>query len=121
MANAVVTVEGYRELDRALRTVNRRKDAEFRQEFAKAGEAVAEDFRHRIVRYAGAKTDTVKSKALARGVFVVQNANKVTGKRGDYGALQMRHLIDARAANIDRTRDALEDALDGLVRSAGLG
>lgn len=121
MAEGFVTVEGYRELDRALRKVNRDKDKELREEFAKAGEHVAEAFRSKIVRYGGAKTETVKSKALASGVFVVQNANKVTGKRGDFGALQMRHLIDARAENMDRTIEALEDALDGLIRRARLG
>lgn len=119
--NVVVTIEGYREVDRALRKVDREKDAEFREEFAKAGDHVADDFKSKIVRYGGAKTDTVRSKALASGVFVVQNANRVTGKRGDFGALQMRHLIDARTENVDRTVEALEDALDRLIGRAGLG
>lgn len=115
----VVTIEGWRDVDRALRKVDRDKSAAFREEFAKAGEHVAEAFQRKIVRYAGARMDTVRSKALAKGVFVVQNANKVTGKRGDFGALQMRHLIAAREENIDKTIDALEDAMDRVIARAG--
>ena len=117
----VVTIEGWREVDRALRKVDKDKSAEFRTEFAKAGEYVSEDFQRKIVRYGGAKTETVKSKALASGVFVVQNANKVTGKRGDFGALQMRHLIASREENVDKTVEALEDAMDRVIVRAGLG
>lgn len=114
-----IVVDGWREVDRALRKVETDKDPAFREEFAKAGEHVADAFKRKIVRYAGARTDTVKSKALAKGVFVVQNANKVTGKRGDYGELQMRHLIAAREENMDATVEALEDALDRVIVRAG--
>lgn len=117
----VISVEGWREVDRALRKVDRDKDREFRAEFAKAGEIVAEDSRSKIARYAGARTEQIKSKAIAKGVFVVQNASKVTGARGDFGALQMRHLITSRAEHVDETREALEDALDRLITRNGLG
>jgi hypothetical protein len=119
VASGFVTVEGYREVDRALRKVNRDKDREFRAEFAKAGEHVRDSARSKVARYAGSRTDTIISKALARGVFVVQNAPKVSGARGDYGALQMRHLLAARAEEMDRTVEALEDALDRVADRAG--
>lgn len=121
MAGGVITVEGYREVDRAFRQVDRAKDVAFRREFAKAGEVVAVAFRGKISKYTGASLATVQSKALASGVFVVQNANKVTGKRGDYGSLQMRHLLAARAEKTDQTIEALEGALDRVIVGAGLG
>lgn len=112
-------MEGYREVDRALRKVETDKDPKFREEFAKAGQHIADDFKTRVSRYAGARTDMVASKALAKGVFVVQNAPKVTGARGDFGKLQMRHLLAAREENVDRTVEALEDALDRVIANAG--
>lgn len=114
-----IVVEGYREVDRALRKVDKDKDKAFRREFAEAGQHVADAFKQRIARYGGAKTETVVSKALAKGVFVVQNASKVTGKRGDYGRLQMFHLVDARDENIDKTIAALEEAMDDVIDGAG--
>jgi hypothetical protein len=48
-----------------------------------------------------------------RGVSVEQSKKRVTGKRGDYGALQMtRALLPAMADKEDETIKAFEHALD---------
>jgi len=56
-----------------------------------------------------------QSRARQKGVAVAQRRRKTTGKRPDYGALQMRHLLRARAAERDRTERELEHALDKIT------
>jgi hypothetical protein len=50
-----------------------------------------------------------------KGVAVGQRRRKVTGKRGDYGAMQMRHLLRARHDSYPRFVHELEHALDRIA------
>lgn len=82
-------------------------------------EPVAASARQRISAYAGARTNTIRPKATGVGtVYVRQNARKRTGKRPDFGSLQMRKgLIPALGQNEERIERGLESALDQLIGS----
>jgi hypothetical protein len=71
----------------------------------------------RISRYRGT-TQKMRTRVKGRGsVFVQGTARKRTGKRGDFGRLQQRHLEAALEANQDKVRNELEKALDRLTSS----
>lgn len=114
-----VRVKGLREVQRALRQVDKQLGNDFREELKKAGEPVAASARAKLTQWQGASTN-VKVHALGKGVFVRQQAKKVTGNRGDFGSLQMRKaFIPALVENEDRIEKDVEDALDRFVDKAG--
>jgi hypothetical protein len=76
--------------------------------------------------YQGLSYDTigiaVRSGAggFAAGVAVTQRKKKVTGRRGDFGALQMeRGFIPALEANREETYKGVELAFDTLITESG--
>lgn len=84
-----------------------------------AAEPVRRSWASRLSRYQGASTATLTPGVLRSGIVVRQRKRAVTGKRGDFGALQMRLGLSALAENADVTMRAVEDALDNLTREAG--
>ena len=120
MASETVRIRGLKETLRALNKVNKEVRKRMLDELKKAGDPIARDAQQKLARYPGASLGTIGPRASAKGVFVTQRARKVTGLRGDFGALQMSEgLIPALAENEDKVVDAVEDALDRLTRSAG--
>jgi hypothetical protein len=112
---AKVHLEGYKETIRALNKIN--KDAKKRVfvTLATAAEPVAGTARDKISRYQGASLTTIMPRATMRGVFVVQNARKVSGLRPDFGKLQMMEgLIPALDEHEDTIVREVELALDVL-------
>ena len=93
MAAATVRVRGLRETQRALQKVNKEAAKTVRDALKEATEPVASDARSRLSRYAGASVGTIGPRATNRGVFVTQRARKKTGKRGDFGVLQMQEVL----------------------------
>ena len=119
MATATVRVKGLREVQRALRQVDKSLGNDLKDELKKAGEPVARSASSKLSRWRGASTN-VKVHALGKGVFVRQQARKVTGLRGDFGGLQMREaFIPALMENQDRIGRDVEDALDRWISRAG--
>ena len=120
MAAATVRVEGLRELTAVFRRLEGDVKNTVRDELKEVARPVIDDTRAKIGRYQGAKLNTIRPRVTGRSVFVTQGARKVTGKRGDYGALQMtRGLMPALDENSDRIVRGLEHALDRLGSSAG--
>lgn len=115
MAKETVRLRNYRETMRALQKVDKAKGKVIRDELKQAGEVVAVAARERISRYQGARVSQIGPRVSVRGVFVTQRARKVTGQRGDFGSLQMRHLLGALAENEDKVIEGVEDALDRLI------
>jgi hypothetical protein len=73
-----------------------------------------------VAVYRGASAGTISPIALAKGVVVRQTARKVTGKRGDFGSLQMRlALIPAADENEAEVERRLEAFLDTVIRRNG--
>lgn len=114
-----VTVRGLNETLRALNKIERGCHKRVLGGLMAAAEPVRRDWIGRIDRYQGASTGTIGPKMTTKGVFVTQRARKRTGKRGDFGALQMRHGLNALFENYDETVKLTEKALDELTREAG--
>jgi hypothetical protein len=86
---------------------------------AEAAEPVRRDWASRLSRYQGASLATIGPKLTTRSVFVTQRARKRTGRRGDFGSLQMRHGLAALLENEDETRAEVEKAFDRLADGEG--
>lgn len=115
-----VRVEGLLELQRAFTKIGHEVAPEIRKGLLEAAQPVADSAREKISRFSGASLGTIQPKVLARGVYVYQNARKVTGLRGDYGALQMRvGLVPALDENTDAIVEKCELVLDRLGYEAG--
>lgn len=114
-----VRVRGLRETVSAFRKYDRALGTELRNELKKAAEPVAASARSKVTRWQGASTK-IAPRASGASVFVRQNARKVTGRRGDFGALQMRRaFIPALQENEEKVLSEVEDALDRFASSAG--
>lgn len=120
MATGTVRVKGLRELQRSLSKVNKEAAKTVKDELKKVAEPVAATARGKLSRYAGASVSTIGPRVGVAGVFVTQRAKKVTGRRGDFGALTMRTALEpALEEHEDHIVNDVEDALDRLGRSAG--
>ena len=122
--NEHIVVKGYAELDRALRKVSKEVDpqasARMRGAFKAAAEPVAASAREKISRFEGASLQTIHPVATARGTFVVQDARKVSGLRGDFGNLQLRTGLEpALEENKELVLRGIEHALDVIAGEAG--
>jgi hypothetical protein len=122
--NEHIVVEGYTQLDWAFRKVSKEVDpqssARMRGEFKAAAEPVASSAREKISRFEGASLATIHPVATARGIFVVQDARKVSGLRGDFGNLQLRTGLEpALEENKELVLRRIEHALDRVGLEAG--
>lgn len=120
MASATIKVYGAKEVSAAFRKVDKNLAKEFGNDLKKAAEPVAVTARAKVTRYRGAKVSTIKTRRSGPRVFVEQGARKVTGKRGDFGALQMRTVLEpALDERADEVFDQVEEVLNKYARSAG--
>ena len=111
-------MEGLRE----LRAASKKAEGDlknFRGRMKWIAEPVAEDAVSRGSRFAG--IGPIKPRLHgARGVDVEQTKGKVTGKRGDFGALQMRTVLEpALDARQGEVVDRFETVVDEITRRAG--
>lgn len=117
---ASVRVEGAREVIRAFRSVDRSLAAKFGADLKKAADPVVESARGKVTRYAGASVSTIRSRRSGPNVYVEQGARKVTGRRGDFGALQMRTVLEpALDENEREVFTEVNRILDGYAHRAG--
>ena len=119
MAAGTVHLRGYRETMRALEQVQRGAGKAMLKGLALSAEPVRQDWISRLQRYEGVSTGTIGPKVLTKGVLVTQRARKRTGLRGDFGAIQMRHGLEALFSKQDETLKAVEHFLDDLTREEG--
>lgn len=121
MASDAVKVKGLKELERALKASDKETAKGFRKELREAGKIVALDARSRmggIDRYSATGI-----RPRVRGgvnVSVEQSRRRTTGKRPDFGALQMRRaLVPALESKRDEVERRVENLLDAVGRSNG--
>jgi hypothetical protein len=115
-----VRVTGYRETMRALNATEKATAKTMKDAQLKAAEPVAESARQKVSEFQGASAGTIGPRVTTTGAFVTQKAKKVTGQRGDFGALQMRTaLIPALEEHEDDIADEVEDAFFMLARRHG--
>lgn len=99
--------------------VNRGAGREILKGIAEAGRPISDDANRRLARFTA--VGPVKSVATVGGVFIRQTKRKVTGRRGDFGSLQMQvGLIPAVESREEEIVVAVEHALDGLIAREGL-
>lgn len=110
-------IKGLRETQAAFRKADKQLAKNLRAELKKAGEIVQTDA---ITRFSDIDANSAagfKVRVRARGVKVEQSKGRVTGLRGDYGALQMRKaLLPALESKRGEVEHQLEDMLDKIAR-----
>jgi len=85
-----------------------------------AAAPVVETARQLVERYPGAKVNTITSRRLGPRVWVQQGAKKVTGRRPDFGALQMtKVLMPAATQREEEVRRGVNSALNRYAIEAG--
>lgn len=95
-----VQVRGFRELNRACRRTSLGAEVGLRKELREGGKIVRDDAARRFSRYSEKSASKYGVSLRDRGLSVEQRLRKVTGKRPDWGALQMREaLLPAREAH----------------------
>lgn len=115
-----VRVRGWREAVSALRKVEGNLGKDFQNEVKEIAEPVRTSAISRISRYTGV-SKRVRTHVIGRGVFVRQNARKVTGKRADFGRLQQRRFDEALNDHSVEIPQKMEKVLDKYIDDAGLG
>lgn len=116
MAASTVRVKGLKELNRAINRADKDTKKILKARFVKVGDIVRDEGRSRFSSIDAGSAAGFKSKALTGGVKVQQSRRKTTGKRGDYGALQMsRGLVPALEAKQPQVVAELEQALDEVA------
>ena len=119
-----VRVQGLRELDRALKQSDAGLRKMMRADLKEAARPVSDEAQQRLgrIRASARTTSGIRPRVRSAGVVVVeQSRRKTTGKRGDWGAYQMRAiLIPALAARTGEVVHRLETMLDRLHGRAGL-
>lgn len=111
MASAV-RVKGLDELQRAFRQVNKGLAKELRKELREAGNIVRDDAGPRFAKYDAVSAAGYRTKVRQRGVSVEQTLGRTTGRRPDFGALQMRKALEPA---LDAKQGEVIDQLDGMV------
>ena len=117
--DTTVRVYGVQEVNRAFRHVDRSLALEFGKDLKAAAAPVVAAAKAKE-KWQGASIGTIRAKRAGARVYVEQSAKKVTGKRGDFGALQMRQaLIPALDENAAEVFAGVEIVLDKYANSAG--
>jgi hypothetical protein len=115
MAEAV-KVRGLKEFLRATAKADKETKKRIRARFREVGEIVRDDAASRFGRYDDKTAGGFRPVVRTRGVTVEQRLKRTTGKRGDFGALQMRRgLIPAVESNTRKIEAEFEKALDELA------
>lgn len=118
MAEGFITrVDGLKELVNAYGGYRSDLAKEIRRELVQVGKPMEADARSRLSAYNSRSAGGIRIQARATGTMVLQQRyGRVTGKRPDWGALQMRKvLIPARAAHTAEIFDGFENMLDRLA------
>ena len=114
--NQTLVVKGYKEFLRACTRADADTKRFVRAAFRDVGEIVRRDAAERLTPYSQRSAQGLKVRVRQRGVAVEQSLRKVTGKRPDFGSLQMRKaLLPALEQNNEKIDEAMEEALDRVA------
>lgn len=109
-------VKGYREFMRAAARAPKDTRKEVRAAFREVGEIVRADAAQRFEDVSPKTAAGFRTRTSTRGVSVVQRLGKTTGKRSDWGSLQMKDaLIPALESKEDEVEQAMDDALERVA------
>ena len=115
MAGAI-KVKGLREFQRACNKSSKEVKSGLRRRLRESGDIVRDEARSRFAGIDARSAAGYRTAVRARGVSVEQRLGRTTGRRPDFGALQMRDALvpalDAKSGEVERK---LEDMLGDLV------
>lgn len=105
---STIRVKGLKELTRDFKKMDKELSKDVRGELKDAGDIVRVEATSRFSGYDARSAAGYKTRVRSAGfVSVEQSLRRVTGKRGDYGALQMRKALGP----------ALDDKTDEVVKT----
>ncbi len=111
-----VIVRGYKPFLKAVQRATPDSRRQVRRAFRDVGEIVRVKAEELFKPYSSTSASGYRVRVRQRGIAVEQSLRKTTGKRPDYGALQMRHaLLPARADTYEATQVEFEKALDRVA------
>ena len=112
---AQARVKGLREFQRALARCDKESAKQVRDRLRAVGEKVRAGASERLMPISPRSAATYRVVVRQRGVAVEQSRRRTTGKRPDFGTLQLtRAMVPALEANEQETMDELERALDEI-------
>lgn len=112
MAAGTVKVEGLRELQAAFRKIDGKLVKEFGNELKEVAEPVVRSAHVKVARYRGASIRTIRARRRGLNISVEQGARKVTGRRSDFGRLQLRQVLEPA---LDENRDGVITDVDRVL------
>ena len=112
----VVSVNGLAEMQRAFRKLDKGITKEIRGELREAGDIVRDDARPRFAGISAKSAAGFRTVVRQRGVAVEQRHGRTTGKRPDFGALQLRRAL---VPALDAKEGEVVDQLDGMLGRLG--
>ena len=116
MAASTVRVKGLKELNRAINKADKDTKKLLKARFAKVGDIIRDEGRSRFSGIDAGSAAGFKTRTMVSGVKVQQSRRKTTGRRGDYGSLQMRRALEpALEAKQPQVLDELEKALEDVA------
>lgn len=120
MAASTVRVKGLRELQRDFRKMSKDLSKEVRDGLREGAEPVRQEAAALFSPISADSAAGYKVRVRQRGVAVEQSRRRTTGKRRDYGRLQMgRALIPGLEAKQGEVIRGVEKVLDKLAGSNG--
>ena len=124
MAEGTVRVKGLSQLNRDFRKLGPELQKELRAELKAVAEPVATEARSLAARFGPKTVRGIAAGSRAGAAVVRQRNRKTTGKRPDFGVLQMRDVlipaIDAKEEETVRGMERMLDRLGGEFDRAGV-
>jgi hypothetical protein len=114
MAQNPVRLKGYREFQRAVRKAPKDTRTELRGAFREIGDIVKSAWSNRLGRIDERSARGLRTSVTTKGIVVRQSLRKTTGKRPDFGALQMRYGLEEYDRHRRQVEGELERALDRI-------
>ncbi len=106
-----------RELQRDFRKIDKGLAKEVRDGLREGGDIVRVEASSRFTRYDARSAAGYKTRVRQRGVAVEQSIGRTTGKRPDFGRLQMDRALEPA---LEDKRDQVIDSVDKVLgRLAG--
>lgn len=116
-----VRIRGLDELNRAFGQLRKEVLKELRPKLREAGDIVRDEGQDLFNRIDARSAAGYKVRVRQRGVAVEQTLPRVTGLRGDYGALQMNvALLPALQAHEQEVNKLIDSMIDDAIGNAGL-
>jgi len=116
MPDATLRVTGYREFLRATARADRESKRYVRETFRDVGDIVRRQASSRFASTDPRSAAGYRTRVRQRGIVVEQSLRKTTGRRPDFGALQMRRaLLPSLMSNADTLDARMAQALDRVA------